>query len=61
VFVAQNIPLELKLNLLDILPAIVDDMYIDVDAGSADPDLSVKTSRYSYDIEDTVAGFNPLV
>ena len=41
VFVTENVPLQLEFDLLNSFAAVVHDMHIDVDAGSADPDLSM--------------------
>lgn len=60
-FVAQYVPLQLEFNLLDSFSAVVGDMYVDVDAGPADPNLSVESSRHSYDIERGFTGLDPLI
>lgn len=41
VFVTENVPFQLEFDLLDGFAAVVHDVHIDIDAGSADPDLSM--------------------
>lgn len=60
-FVAQYIPFQLQLNLLDRLPAIVGDMYVNIYACSADPDLSMKACSDPNDFQGGLARFDPLI
>lgn len=55
-FVAKNIPLQMQLNLLDRLAAIVGDMNVDIYAGTADPNLSMQAGCQSNDFKCIVAG-----
>jgi hypothetical protein len=61
VFVTKNVPFDLKLNLFDLLATVVGNVDIDVDAGSADPDLPVQASRDSNDFDSGIARFQPLI
>jgi hypothetical protein len=61
VFVAKNVPFELKLNLLYLLATVVGNVDIDVDAGSADPDLPMQASRDPNDFDSGIARFQPLI
>jgi hypothetical protein len=51
----------LKLNLLDCLPAVVGDVHIDIETGTADPDLPMKACGNSNDLNSSVAGPDPFV
>ena len=61
VFVAKYVSFQLKLDLLYRLAAIVDDVNIDVEAGSANPDLSMEPCSNPNNFDSGVAGFDPFV
>jgi hypothetical protein len=51
----------LKLNLPDCFTAVVGDMYINVETGAADPDLSMQTCSDADNFNSSIARLNPFV
>lgn len=61
VVIAKDIPFQSKFNLSDGLATMVGDMNINVDAGTADPHLSMQTGCNANNFKSVFARLDPLV
>lgn len=60
-FIAEDVSFQLELYLLNGFAAVVDDVNIDVDAGSAHPHLPMQACSDSDNFHSDIARFYPLI